>query len=147
MGQRGPVPNPESDLARPRSRKGADQQPVTYGLRRGVSWPDADEDWHPIATMLWDAAKESGQTDFYQQTDIALLWSLCDDITHYKKSGKRSGQMLDVIYKNLGSLLITEGDRRRVRIELTEPQPEEDPAAVFAIAQYRDRLSVKKEEE
>ncbi|MGW6758242.1 phage terminase small subunit [Streptomyces sp. NPDC055008] len=32
---------------------------------------------------------------------------------------------------------MTEGDRRRVRIELTEPRPEQDSVAVVAIADYK----------
>lgn len=40
-----------------------------------------------------------------------------------------------------GNLLVTEGDRRRVRIEL-QPEPEETPAAVLAIADYKRELGL-----
>lgn len=142
MGARGPIPNRESDLARPRSRKGGDQQAVTKGVAREARAPRADPDWHPIARMLWDAVKKSGQVDFYQQSDFAVLYALCDDLSHYKKSGKRSAQMAQTLYSALGNLLVTEGDRRRVRIELTEPVPEQDSAAVLAIADYRKELGL-----
>jgi hypothetical protein len=142
MGARGPVPNREDDLARPRARKGSDQQPVIKGVMRPVKIPNADRSWHPIAQKLWDAAKESGQSDFYQQTDWALLFSLCEDLSEYKKSRKRSGQMLQTIYSAFERLLIAEGDRRRVRIELTEPEDESTPASVTAIDAYKQALGV-----
>ncbi|MEU7400073.1 hypothetical protein [Streptomyces sp. NPDC044948] len=142
MGARGPVPNREEDLARPRSRKGGDEQSVTQGEMRPVKIPNADRDWHPIARRLWDALKTSGQADFYQNSDWAFAYSLCEDLSFYKKSGKRSGQMLQTIYSAFERLLVAEGDRRRVRIELTEPVPEQDSAAVVAIADYKKVLGV-----
>ncbi|AKY03461.1 hypothetical protein SEA_DANZINA_6 [Streptomyces phage Danzina] len=138
----GPVPNRESDLARPRSRKGGDVQEVTKGEMRPVKIPNADRDWHPIARRLWDSLKTSGQADFYQNSDWAFAFSLCEDLSHYKKSGKRSGQMLQTIYSAFERLLVAEGDRRRVRIELHEPEPETTPASVLAIADYRQELGL-----
>ncbi|WP_444875864.1 phage terminase small subunit [Streptomyces achromogenes] len=49
---------------------------------------------------------------------------MCEDLSYCKKSGKRSGQMLQTIYSAFERLLVAEGDRRRVRIELHEPEPE-----------------------
>jgi hypothetical protein len=138
----GPVPNREADLARPRSRKGGDVQPVTKGEMRPVKVPNADRDWHPIARRLWDALKTSGQADFYQNSDWAFAFSLCEDLSYYKKSGKRSGQMLQTIYSAFERLLVAEGDRRRVRIELQEPVDETDTAAVVAIADYKKDLGL-----
>ncbi|WP_443058365.1 phage terminase small subunit [Streptomyces sp. NBC_00442] len=138
----GPVPNREADLARPRSRKGADVQPVAKGLMRDVKVPNADRNWHPIAKRLWDALKSSGQSDFYQNSDWAFAYSLCEDLSYYKTAGKRSGQMLQTIYSAFERLLVTEGDRRRVRIELHEPEPEEQSAAVLAIADYKKDLGL-----
>ncbi|AKY03387.1 minor tail protein [Streptomyces phage Aaronocolus] len=138
----GPVPNREADLARPRSRKGGDVQEVTKGVMRPVKIPNADRDWHPIAKRLWDSLKTSGQADFYQQSDWAFAYSLMEDLSYYKKSGKRSGQMLQTIYSAFERLLVTEGDRRRVRIELHEPEPETTPASVLAIADYKKELGL-----
>lgn len=104
--------------------------------------PNADRDWHPIAHKLWDSLKGSGQADFYQSSDWAFAFSLCEDLSYYKKSGKRSGQMLQTIYSAFERLLVTEGDRRRVRIELQEPEPETTSASVLAIADYKQDLGV-----
>lgn len=140
---RGPIPNRSEDLARPRERKGGEQKPVTNGVARPTKIPNKDQSWHPIARRLWDSVKESGQADFYQQSDWAVLYSLCDDLSHFKNSAKRSSQMAQTIYAALGNLLVTEGDRRRARIELQQPEPEKTPAAVVAINGYKERLAKK----
>ncbi len=138
----GPVPNRESDLARPRERKDGDVQSVTKGEMRPVKIPNADREWHPIARRLWDSLKTSGQADFYQNSDWAFAYSLCEDLSVYKKSGNRSGQMLQTIYSSFERLLVAEGDRRRVRIELHEPEDEGDTASVVAIADYKKELGL-----
>jgi len=149
----GPVPNRSEDLARPRERKGKDVVPVTKGELRKVRIPAADSKWHPIAKRLYNSLKVSGQADFYQQSDWALAWSICEDLSVYKQPRydritgeeyfKRSGQMLQTIYTAMERLLVTEGDRRRVRIELSAPEPEAESAAVLAIADYRADLGLK----
>ena len=145
----GPVPNRSEDLARPRERKGKDVVPVTKGTLRPVRIPAADSKWHPIAKRLYNSCKTSGQADFFQNSDWALLWSVCEDLSVYKTPRvsndgveyyKRSGQMLQTIYTAMERLLVTEGDRRRVRIELSAPEEEGESAAVLAIADYRAEL-------
>ena len=152
MGERGPVPNRDDDLARPRSRKGGDQQETTKGTLYPATIPDPDPEWHPIALMMWDALLESGQKDYYQSSDWAFAYSLCEDLSRYKEplvnhtTGelyyKRSGQMLQTIYSAMGDLLISEGHRRRVRMELTAPEPNESPLSVVAIEDYRASLGI-----
>lgn len=138
----GPIPNREADLARPRERNGKDVVPVTKGQARSTTVPDADPLWHPIAARLWQSLPTSGQADFYQDSDWAFAYSLCEDLSHYKKSMKRSGQMLQTIYSAMERLLVTEADRRRVRIELHEPDDDAEPAAVLAIADYKRELGL-----
>ncbi|MEU8782642.1 hypothetical protein [Streptomyces sp. NPDC048637] len=104
--------------------------------------PNADRDWHPIAKRLWDSLKQSGQADFYQQPDWAPAYSLCEELSYYKKAGKRSGQMLQTIYSAFERSLVAEGERRRVRIELHEPEPETQSAAVLAIADHKKGLGL-----
>jgi len=49
--------------------------------------------------------------------------------------------MATVLYQQLGNLLMTEGDRRRVHVELHDPEAETESAAVIAIADYERELS------
>lgn len=147
LGITGPVPNRSDDLARPRSRKGGDRTEITRGELRPVTVPDPDPDWHPIAIALWESLLTSGQADFYQDSDWAFAFSLMDDLSLYKQSTRRSAQMLQVINSSMERLLVTEGDRRRVRIELSAPVPDEDEATVAVMADYRQGLQLVTTEE
>ena len=152
MGARGPIPNRSENLARPRERKGSDEQEVKRGEMRPVVIPEPDPEWHSIALMVWESLSTSGQADFYQQSDWAYAYNLCEELTVYKTNAvtdketgeilyyKRSPEMFKGLLSGLSALLMTEGDRRRVRVELTAPEPEEQPAAVLAIADYRAGL-------
>lgn len=148
-GDRGPIPNRTEDLARPRERKGSDALPVTKGLLKPVTIPAADPEWHSIAKRIWDSMATSGQSDYYQDSDWALAYSLLDDLSIYKKPQvardgteyiKRSPEMLKAILSGLASLMLSEGDRRRVRLELQAPDDSGEDAALFAINDYRQEL-------
>lgn len=144
----------ESELKRPRKRAGGNPQEVLHGIRRPVTIPSADSSWHPIAKGLWKAAKKSGQADFYQDSDWWMLYNLCEEISTYKQMGysyidketgeevfvkKRSGQLFQAIMSQMQSLLLTEGDRRKVRMELAEPPQEKaNLASVAQLELYRD---------
>lgn len=146
----GPVPKREEELARPRSRKGGDQQEVTHGELREVSHRlDPSPDWDPMVVNLYNSALTSGQSDFYQDSDWAKFYVLCHELHHYMHppewadkdgvlhAGKRNGQILTAIMSGLESLLLTEGDRRRVRLELQKPPEEKTDLKVVAMDAYR----------
>ena len=56
----------------------------------------------------------------------------------HERMPKRSGQMFQALMSSLQSLLLTEGDRRRVRIELSEVPVERPKLASVARLQYAD---------
>lgn len=135
----GPVPQREDKLAESR-RPG--RGGVTKGTMRPAAIPDPDLEWHPIALQLYEALRDSGQSDFFQSSDWAFAFSLCDDLSYYKNGTKRSGQMLQSIMSAMERLLVTEADRRRMRIELHEPKPVGVPASVTAINTYKQELGL-----
>lgn len=148
---RGPVPNRSEDLSRERDANRGTRAEITRGELRPVEIPEADPDWHPIAHMLWEGLQASGQAGWYQQSDWAFAYSLMEDLTRYKeplvaKDGteyfKRSGQMLQTIYSAMERLLVTEGDRRRARIELSAPDTSDEDAAVLTLADYTAALEM-----
>lgn len=139
----GPVPNRSDDLSRERDANRGGRPPVTKGVLLPVTEiPEPDPFWHPIATRLYESAKTSGQSAFFQDSDWALWHSICDDLSHAKSMGKRSGQLLQTIYSTMTDLLVSEGARRRVRIELSEPEEDEEDASVTALEDYRQSLGV-----
>lgn len=138
MGTRGPVPKRSED----RQRRN-DTGPVARGLgAENVKQPRADAAWHPIAKRLWKAMGQSGQASFYEPSDWAVAYSLMEDLSDYKMSRRRSGQMLQTIMSSLAALLLTEGDRRRVQMELERPSADGDEASakVEAMSEWRNRL-------
>ena len=132
MGARGPVPNHSGDLSRDRDANRGGRSDVTKGKALPVTnIPEADPLWHPIAIQLYEALRTSGQAEFYQDSDWALAYSLAEDLSVYKRATKRSGQMLQTIYSAFERLLVTEGDRRRVRLELESESTEDDGIADY----------------
>ncbi|PSL04123.1 hypothetical protein CLV30_106128 [Haloactinopolyspora alba] len=136
----GPTPKRSEERRRRNQPEGVQ---VTKGEAMPVTWDiEPDVNWHPIALRLYESAATSGQSRYYQDTDWALLYSLCDDLSHYKNSRVRSGQMLQSIMTALQNLMLTEGDRRRLRLELAEPEAPTELASVTAINDARAALGV-----
>lgn len=140
MGQRGPVP--KRDDQRKRRNKSDERETTSIDLEGEVVQPPADPDWHPIAVQLWGAMAESGQARFYEPSDWAIAFSLMDDLSYYKTGAKRSGQMLQTIMATLSSLLLTEGDRRRVAMELNRSSGDDDEQSekVAVMDKWRQKL-------
>lgn len=115
-------------------------------------------DWHPAALAIWDSAVESGQRVFWEPSDWAMLALTCsqisqeyaDDLIIEKVkqpmiAGEGGGEELvygsrpmpagkfAAIMKALGSLGMTEMDRRRMSIELErhgQKPPEATPEEI-----------------
>ena len=146
----GPIPNRSSDLSRPRERKGSSEEhrntsPLKTGDMMPVTIPDPDPQWHDIATLIYEGLISSGQSRWYQNSDWAIAYLVCSELSDYKRSNRRNAQTLNALLSTLGSLLATEGDRRRVRVELNEPKTNEVDASVVAIADYQKLLNVSKD--
>ena len=99
---------------------------VTRGKSNPATIPEATATWCTASTMVWQAMLESGGAAYFESSDYAVLHLTCDQIDHlYQQGGRRSPEYLRVILQTLGSLLATEGDRRRLRVEL-QKSPDDD---------------------
>lgn len=112
--------------------------------------PHASKDWCDMARNWYNALKISGQQQFYQPSDWQMAWLLADEIHHYKTATdqlgrlKRSPMMLASIMTGMSLLLTTEGDRRKVHIELQgAPEAAVDPGQV-ALEKYQEMLAKQK---
>lgn len=156
MGSRGPIPDREDNLARPRDRRGSDEQSAKRGLLKDIAldWLP-DEGWSDFTLNVWKSASASGMADFYQDTDYAELWFICQELDRYSqpkvntKTGelwfKQSPEMVKALLTGLSNLGFTEGDRRRIRIELDAPEPEAQSASVTALHLYAGGLGAPQE--
>ena len=151
MGTRGPVPYRTEELSRERNANRGDDRPVLKkGTMREVQIPEPDPQWHPTALRLYQALRESGQCDFFQNSDWAFAWSVCEDISHMKfdrMKGKSNAMLLTALYNALGNLMFTEADRRRLRIELMEEQDDEESYGEKKVDEYKNVLNFKPKEE
>lgn len=78
---------------------------------------------HPLVIELYESIKQSAAVKYYEPTDWQYarlaLYTLNEELIAAKYQGKPIGAMkLTAINQMLGSLLLTEGERRRARIEV-----------------------------
>lgn len=149
---RGPVPKKDAERRRrnksPESEGSLSSIPaevvnVDELLAGDVEIPVADEAWHPIARQVYDAQVRSGQVIWMEPSDWAMLYLLCESISRdlnpqvvgiteegevVKESIPLKGASLSSYLKAFEALLMAEGGRRRLRIEL-ERQKRLDEAA------------------
>ena len=156
MGARGPVPKRESQRRRRNKPEGGPVQKAAGASE--VPVPKGDGKWHPIAKRWFKSLATSGQAQFYEPSDWALAEVLAESISRdlrpqvvgvNEKTGQVieaevpiKGASLSAYLKAMSSLLVTEGDRRRARLELERPAPDdgEEVADVSELGRYRDRL-------
>lgn len=88
----------------------------------------------------WEALRTSGQAQFYETSDWAHAELVVLAIDTFVK--KPTAMMLASINQMSSVLLVTEGDRRRARVELEKaPVPEAESPDVSELAEWRTRLS------
>lgn len=164
----GPIPE-RSEARRRRNKPAPDVEVEIVDLNslimRPVEIPVANEDWHPAVRMLWDSIPASGQAIHYEPTDWSIAYVICESLSREllpQFVGMRNvfnteaGEMetrpefqtipikggnLSSILKAFHVLMMTEGDRRRLRLELQRQGADEGkPAPVVPIRQAKANL-------
>jgi hypothetical protein len=143
----GPPPKREEERRR-RNKDGVEIEKVNLDelISQEVEIPVADENWEPLTKSYWDSFKHSGQSIWYEPSDWMTAYTLMEILDRWLKpqdvkvgqSGSAGaengggdvdyifeakivampGGVLSSILKGLTALMATEGDRRRLRIEL-----------------------------
>lgn len=138
MGVRGPVPNRSDQLV----RRNKPEVPVEKLAVIGpVKVPPLDfVDPHPLVWDLYQSLRDSAQSKYYEPSD----WQYARLCLHFAdqllKSSRPSAQLLVTVNQMLSSLLVSEGDRRRVRLEVERNQ-ESGGGEVLQVADlFRQRL-------
>jgi hypothetical protein len=137
MGTRGPVPKRSSE----RVRRNKDETPVEKVTAIGtVVAPKLGlDDPHPLIVDFYEALAGSAQAKYYEPSD----WQFARFTLHFAdklvKSGKPSSQMLAAVNTALTDLLVSEGARRRVRMEVEREQTNGQLADVAQL--FRDQLA------
>ncbi len=143
----GPVPKKEAERRR-RNKDAVATEVINLDeiLAGERVVPTADENWHPVALNLFESLKTSGQSIFMEPSDWATAYMLVEildrwlkpqDVKVGQEGSERDatgggnvnyifeekivampGGVLTAILKGLSALMVTEGDRRRLRLEL-----------------------------
>jgi hypothetical protein len=92
--------------------------------------------WHPVAKRWFDSLAKSGQSQFYTSSDWATAFVLAETLSRELKpqplvvgdnvemvEQPLKGATLLAFLRGVTALLATEGDRRRVSLELQKPKP------------------------
>lgn len=141
----GPVPKRSAERTRRNTttESGASNE-VTKGAALPYTWPEASESWHSLARDWYEGLRNSGMAAYYQQSDVATAVIVANELSEYlsNTSGeRRSSMMFAAIMTAMTGLGVTEGERRRMRIELEAPKELKDTAGVTALKDYRKRLT------
>jgi hypothetical protein len=151
---RGPVPK-RSDQRR---RVNKPETPIdTAPAAAEFVPPKSLTAWHPIARRWYDSLAASGQSTFYEPSDWALAAATAEALSRELKpqvvtvtgegvvvraSLPVKGATFVAFLKASGLLLATEGDRRRLRLELLRQgaDGEDGDTVVSELDEYRARL-------
>ncbi|MFH9579127.1 hypothetical protein ACH4MO_14150 [Streptomyces globisporus] len=141
MGTRGPIPERSEARRRRNKPDGPDLVQASSGPPEEIpDLPEPDPLWHPIAADWYLSLRESGQSAFYEPSD----WQMARYAAHVMSQVLLSergpnGQLVAALNSVMSSLLTTEGDRRRARMELERKKPAgAQLASVSPLDSYRD---------
>lgn len=153
----GPIPK-RSDSRVRRNAPGSENTTgvvgVTKGEAKGGKAYPVPSEWHPVAKKWYRSLAQSGMAAYYEQSDWAQAYVIANELSVYLVSGewtdketgekryKRNGMILSALLNSMAALGTTEGERRRMRIELEQPTLKEVPASVTALDNYRAALGV-----
>ena len=127
MGNTGPIPKRE-DLRRRHTKDEDLVDRMPSGLAAGEKYGPEPPEWMDgYALEFYEAFRTSGQAIFYEPSDWAVLTLTCRNVM--AEIRKPSAVMLASILHACTMLAATEGDRRRIRIELFKGTAGEDPDA------------------
>ena len=140
MGARGPVGKRSEERRRRNKPDGPELVQALSGPPSDLpALPEPDGTWHDIAVDWYLSLRESGQAAFYQASDWATARYAAELMSRLLNSDRApNGQLVAALNSVMGSLLTTEGDRRRARIELERQPTGPKLAVVSPLDSYRD---------
>lgn len=132
-----PGPIPKRSEERIRRNKG--EEITRIEAVGSVECPNLDIDnAHPIVQSMWDSLEQSAQSIYYEPSD----WEFARYTMHFANqllhSSRPSAQMLQVVNAAFADLLVSEGSRRRVRLEVERNKSTADVVDIADL--FRERM-------
>ncbi len=106
------------------------------------------ENPHPFVVEFYESIRQSAQSNYYEPSDWQFarltMYALNEELNAVYQSGDNKGKKkplgvmkLQVLNQMMSTLLITEGDRRRVRMEIERnPGPTAEGGKVLTMADH-----------
>lgn len=150
-----PGPPPKRSDQRRRHADPTAGPPTKATVDGAVRVPRGDRKWHPIAKRWYDSLAKSGQSRFYEPSDWATAYLIAESMSQelkprpivhmngdidYVAQPPRAAQMTAWL-RAMGNLMVTEGDRRRLALELQRAPAQEGGSDVAFLDDVRQRLS------
>jgi len=132
----GPVPKRDSE----RIRRNLPEVPTDTVVMVGpVEIPELGiPNAHPMIVDFYESLKRSGQSKYYEDSDWQLARMALYFANKLLNDEKPSSMMLQQVNSMLSDLLVAEGQRRRVRLEIERQTAQQN---VVQMSDYfRDRL-------
>lgn len=137
-------PAPKRDGQRRRANEPAGGMAETVVMAGAVERPEADSSWHPVMVRWFESLGDSGQSVFYEPSDWAFAWVTAEALSKDLHAGDSiPGSVMSAFHKACSLLLVTEGDRRRARLEIERGAVDsgELPENVSKLDEYKAKLS------
>lgn len=138
MGSRGPAGKRSDQQMGHRTQ--AEKADVTKVAMKGpVDIPELGFEAHELVTSLYHSLAQSGQAKFYEPSDWQYARIIMSQLNDYLSQEKKSPTMFGEIMSALTSLMLTEGDRRRLKMEIdrSDNSEQEAKAKEDRMAQFR----------
>ncbi|SIJ96044.1 Uncharacterised protein [Mycobacteroides abscessus subsp. abscessus] len=106
------------------------------------------ENPHPFVVEFYESIRQSAQSNYYEPSDWQFarltMYALNEELNAVYQSGDNKGKKkplgvmkLQVLNQMMSTLLLTEGDRRRVRMEIERnPGPTAEGGKVLTMADH-----------
>lgn len=138
----GPVPKRDEDRIR---RNTPDIETDKVEIHGAVVVPPLNLpfDPHPMVQDFYDSLVISGQSKFYEPSDWEYARLVCFIMQNIVTSPRPSSEMFKALQTAMSNLLITEGDRRRLRLEISrsEKKAEVEDESQALIMEFRQRMA------
>lgn len=121
MGARGPAPKRSDE--RHGHRSAAEKATEKVEQTGTVEIPAPSDTWHPSAAAWFASLEQSGQSRFYEPSDWQNAHYCASLMSLSLTDEKVNAQLVSQVRGLMTDLLVTEGARRRVSLEIVRPAP------------------------
>ena len=133
-GRGGPPPKRTDQRRRQNKGPKVDASPASVSVKQ----PSIRSDIHPAAKKWYRSLRTSGQAEFYTDSDWQTAIVAAEVLDRFFATSRAT--LLAEFNRMCTSLLVTEGDRRRARLELERTPAEEEVPDAANLDEHRRRL-------